>query len=245
MESYKEFASIYDKLMGNIDYKLWFDYIEEIFSRRRINPKYILEMACGTGSLTELLCQKYYDITCFDISENMLTVAYDKLRKYNNVNVLNQDMVDFHLNKKFNAIVCICDSINYITEYNDVKKTFNNVYNHLDDNGIFIFDINSYHKIKNIISKNIFINDEDDIFYTWESFFDDENSLCQYFLTFFVKQGELYKRFNEVHNQRAYTIEEIVYELEKVGFRNISCFDGFTFNDVNKHSERINFIASK
>ena len=174
----------------------------------------------------------------------MLSVAYNKLSKFNNVSLLKQNMVNFHIGKKFDSIISICDSINYIINKEDLLNTFKKAREHLNDDGILIFDINSYSKLKNIIGENTFIEDTEDVFYTWENYFDEENSICKFFLTFFVKnKNGSYRRFDEEHIERAYHIEEIVDLLKKAKFSHIYYYDAFTFDEPKKESERINFVV--
>src|SRR5699024_5804818 len=164
---YNEFASLYDELMYDFDYKNWFEYIENIFKKFNKNLNTILEMACGTCNLSYFFGEKGYKLTCFDLSSEMLSVAYKKLNLFKNIRILNQDMIDFNFNEKFDAVIAACDSINYIIDEKDLLSVFNNVYKHLKADGIFIFDINSVYKLKNIIGNNIFAEDQEDIFYTW------------------------------------------------------------------------------
>jgi len=245
MNSYNEFAKIYDELMNDVDYDKWFSYIEEIFIKNNKKPLNILEMACGTGNLTKYLCENRYDVTCFDMSSEMLSVAYEKLRGFKNVKILNQDMTEFNVNKKFEAVISICDSINYITNDEDLKEVFTNVYNHLNDDGIFIFDINSHYKLSEIIGNNTFVHDEDDIFYTWQNYYDEDEKICEFYLTFFIKENDKYIRVEEEHCERAYKIEEIIEVLKSVGFKDINYYDEFTFDIPNQKSERINFVVKK
>lgn len=245
MDSYREFAEIYDELMNDIDYESWFNYIKEIYKKNDIKPNTVLEMACGTGSLTKFLCNERYDVTCFDLSEEMLSIAYDKLKRFNNVKILNQNMIDFKLNRTFDSIISICDSINYIVNNEDLVDTFKNVYNHLNDDGVFIFDINSYYKLTEIIGNNIFIEDNNKIYYSWQNYFDENENLCYFDLTFFIKKNDSYIRFDEEHIERAYTIEEIVNALKTSGFSDVKLFEAFTFNSPVNKTERINFVAFK
>lgn len=245
MNSYNEFASIYDELMNDFDYEKWADYIESIYKLYKLEPKEILEMACGTGNLTYHLAKRGYNLVSFDLSSEMLTKAYEKLSRLKNVKLLNQDMIDFNLNKKFDSVVSICDSINYIVEEEDLYLTFKNVYNHLKDGGIFIFDINSFYKLKEIIGNNTFIEDRENVFYTWQNEFDNYNNICSFYLTFFIKDGKNYSRFDEEHEEKAYKAEEILNLLKKVGFKKVDYFDCFTFDKLNPKSERINFTAIK
>ncbi|WDV47312.1 class I SAM-dependent methyltransferase [Clostridiaceae bacterium M8S5] len=245
MSSYSNMAQLYDKLMSDVDYHKWYEYIKEIQIRSNKKTKNILEMACGTGSLTEILCENDFSVTCFDLSEEMLVIAYEKLRKYKNVTILNQNMVNFNLNQKFDIIISICDSINYITSHKELVSTFKNVYKHMNEEGIFIFDINSRHKLENIIAKNVFINDYDDIYYTWESEHDKKGDTVNFYLTFFVKDEDLYERFDEVHTQKIYDISDIVNSLKEAGFNKIEVFEAFTFDKPKVDSQRFNFIARK
>lgn len=243
MDSYVEFASLYDRLMDDFDYKKWYKYIEEIFQKYS-RPKNILEMACGTGNISYFLAKAGYDITAFDLSEEMLSIAYNKLMEFDNIKLLQQDMRDFSIDEKYDSVIATCDSINYITESDDLLSTFKNVYEHLREGGLFIFDINSHYKLKNIIGNNTFIEDRDDVFYIWQNYYDNEKDICEFYLTFFKSQdGDNFNRIDEVHMERAYKVDEIVDLLKKAGFKNIEYFDAFTFNPIKKESERINFLA--
>ncbi|AFS77917.1 putative methyltransferase type 12 [Gottschalkia acidurici 9a] len=246
MTAYQDFALLYDELMDDIDYYKWFNYIKDIFKKCDKSPKSILEMACGTGNLTKYFCEERYDVTCFDLSDDMLSIAYDKLGSFKNVNIIKQDMVTLNLsNKKFDSIICACDSINYVTDKNDLLKVFENAYNHLSDDGLFIFDINSYYKLKNIIGENTFVQDREDIFYVWENEFIEEDEVCNFYLTFFVKEDEMYERFDEVHIEKAYKNEDILNYLKRVKFKEVFMYDNFTFDDPQYESERIFFVARK
>lgn len=243
---YEGFAHLYDDLMNDFDYKAWFNYIKEIFHRFDKNPVDILEMACGTGNLSYYIGRERYKLTCFDMSEEMLSIAYEKLKRFKNVNILRQNMVDFHINKKFDGVISVCDSINYILDEDKLLQTFTNVYNHLREDGIFIFDINSHYKLKEVIGNNTFLEDRDNIFYTWQNYFDEEKDICEFYLTFFhTDDGENYVRFDEVHRERAYKVEEIEGLLKKAGFIKIQAYQAFSFNPPDSESERINFVAFK
>lgn len=245
MEAYNEFANLYDDLMNDVDYDMWFKYIKEIIEKENIKPDKVLEMACGTGNITEFLCKERFDITSFDLSEEMLMVAQQKLKAYRNLKMMRQDMTNFKFKDKYNLVLCTCDGMSYIRTQEDLKKVFENVYAHMTDDGVFVFDINSSYKIKEIIAKNTFVRDEEDVFYVWESEFDEETKLCEFYITFFQKEGELYSRFDEVHVQRAHEIDEIEKLLKEVGFTNIEIMEAFTFEEPNEKSERINFIVKK
>lgn len=246
MNRYGKFSKVYDSLMADFDYEKWFKYIEDIFIRYDKNPNSVLEMACGTGNLSKHLAKARYDLTCFDISEDMLSYAYEKLRRYKNVEIMRQDMIAFDINKSFDAVLSICDSINYISDKDDLEKAFQNVYDHLKEGGIFIFDINSYFKLKHVIGNNTFVEDSEEVFYVWENFYDNKKDICEFYLTFFFKKNEReYERFDEEHIEKAYKVSEIIETLNKAGFKDIDVYKGFTFEGIKDDTERINFVAIK
>ena len=241
---YNKFAYIYDELMDDIDYEKWYIYIKSIFDKFQREPKMLLEMACGTGNLSYYFGKNGYDLTCFDLSNDMLSIAYNKLKDFKKVKILNQNMVNFNINKKFDAIISICDSINYVLNEEDLLKTFTNVKNHINKDGIFIFDINSYYKLSEIIGNNVFVEDREGVFYTWENYFDEKNDIVNFFISFFIQEEDgRYFRFNEEHFEKAYKTEKIIKLLKQSYFTEIYVFDGFTFNKAHEKSERISFVA--
>lgn len=246
MDYYEKFALYYDDLMDDIDYESWFLYIEDIFDKFNLKPKNLLEMACGTGNLTYYLCNKGYKVTCFDRSSDMLSIAYNKLSSFRNVTILNQNMVNFRINKKFDAVVSICDSINYIVDEKELSKSFKNVYEHLENDGIFIFDINSYYKLSTVVGNNIFAEDREAIYYIWQNYFNEDDKIAHFYLTFFIREeDDRFIRFDEEHIERAYQTEEIKNLLKDAGFEDIFCFEAFSFNAPERESDRINFVAKK
>ncbi len=239
---YKDFALIYDELMKDFNYNDWAKYIIDIWKSEGLETDSILEMACGTGNLTEIIGKNNIQIDAFDLSEDMLSIADSKLKNYSNVNLYKQDMKSFKFNRKYKSIISICDSINYITE--DLNDVFSNVYNHLEDGGLFIFDINSSYKLREVIGENIFINEDENIFYTWENNILDNK--IEFYLNFFIENDKgFYERFDELHYQRIYEEEEIIDKLKKEGFRSIDSYKAFSFEPADKTTERINFVARK
>lgn len=241
---YTDFASLYDELMDDVDYKSWYLYIESIFKKFKKNPKKLLEMACGTGNLSYYLAKNGYDLTCFDLSLEMLSIADSKLNEFKNIRFLNQNMIDFNIGEEYDAVISICDSINYILDETNLLKTFKNVKKHLNKDGIFIFDINSYHKLSHIIGFNTFVEEKEHLYYIWQNYFDKNANIAEFYLTFFVQgKDNKYIKFNEEHLQRAYKIDEIIKMLELASFTEIKFFDGITFEKANDKCERITFVA--
>lgn len=243
--AYGEFAKIYDDLINeDINYDNMVSRIIEICNEHNIECKDYLDVACGTGNVTVRLAKHFKDIYAVDLSEDMLREAFNKLKE-NRIKgkIICQDMTEMQLNRKFDLITSVLDSTNYITDEDDLEKYFSSVKEHLKDDGIFIFDVNSYYKLSEILGNNIYTYSEDDVFYTWENVFED--NMVSMFLTFFVKKGELYERFEEEHFERAYKEEELESALSNCGLKVINKFDGYSNNKVQVNSERVVYVVKK
>ena len=243
--AYGEFAKIYDELINeDINYDEMVARILEICNSYHVELNDYLDIACGTGNVTIRIAKYFKNIYGVDLSEDMLREAFDKFKEARiKGKIICQDMTELSLNKEFDLITSVLDSTNYITDLNDLQNYFNGVYTHLKSNGLFIFDVNSYYKLSEILGNNIYTYSEEDVFYTWENVFED--SLLSMFLTFFVKKGDLYERFEEEHLERAYTEKELEQELKKANLEVIAKFDGYTENYVQANTERIVYVIRK
>ena len=240
MESYKYLAAVYDSLMYDVDYKTWAQYIINSLSEYG-EHKRVLEYACGTGNLSEYFAEKY-DLVCVDISPQMLNSAKEKLQKMAKKAVfVCENMEDFGEENMADAALCCMDGVNYLTEGTD--KFFENAYKNLKKGGALAFDISSYNKLTKILGNEFFYDDEEDVTYLWQNYL--EGNIVDMQLCIFVKEGKLYRRFDESHTQRAYKKEEIIKSLEKAGFGNIKC-QTFLENSKGKDTdERLQFFAVK
>lgn len=246
MKTYSGFAQVYDFLMNDFDYDSWVEYIEDVLSSELIKSPKILDLACGTGNITNRLAQKGYKLTGVDISPDMLTLAQDKAQKLGvKVKYLNQDISDLKINDKFDSVLCMCDGINYITDKSKLMGVFQNIYSSLEDRGIFIFDISSFYKISEILGNNTYAENYEDVSYIWENYFDEDSNICEFDLTIFIRKEELFARYQETHKQRAYKSEELYKLLMEIGYREVGIYDNYTCNKENSLSERINFICKK
>ena len=243
--AYGEFAKIYDELINeDINYDEMVDRIIEICNSYNVELNDYLDIACGTGNVTIRVAKYFKNIYGVDLSEDMLREAFDKFKEARiKGKIICQDMTELSLNKEFDLITSVLDSTNYITDLNDLQNYFNGVYTHLKSNGLFIFDVNSYYKLSEILGNNIYTYSEEEVFYNWENVFED--NLLSMFLTFFVKKGDLYERFEEEHLERAYTEKELEKELEKANLEVLAKFDGYTENDVQANTERIVYVIKK
>lgn len=245
MYCYKNFASIYDELIyGDIDYKHWANNIMNICNQYNIQKKNYLDLACGTANLTVELGKHFNNVYAVDLSQEMLTVAEEKLREENiRTKVFCQNICDLKIKNKFNLITCALDSTNYILDENQLKKYFEGVYNLLEDDGLFIFDINSYNKLTKILGNNIFNYDSEDVVYIWENYL--ENDIVNMYLTFFVQKGQMYERFDEEHCERAYKSTYIEEILKELGFSIEKILDCYEEKSINEDTERITYVVKK
>jgi len=249
MDSYTSFAYVYDKFMNNVPYAEWTEYIISLLEDEGINEGIVLDLGCGTGSVTELLAKAGYDMIGVDGSADMLSVAMEKKQELTNLDhdilYLCQDMREFELYGTVAAIVSVCDCVNYITEPEDLQTVFNLVWNYLDYDGIFVFDLNSQYKYKQLLSDNTFAENSDDASFIWENYYDEESQINEYDLTLYIKEGEQYSRYEEIHEQRAYSVQEIVSMLKNANLELLHVYDAFTNEDPDDESERIYFVAKK
>ena len=244
MEAYSDFALVYDTLMDNTPYDRWCELIVGILKRYGIEKDLVLDLGCGTGTLTELLAKEGYDMIGVDYSEEMLSRAMEK-REESGLSILYllQDMREFELYGTVKAVVSVCDSLNYLLEEEDVIETFRLVNNYLDPKGLFIFDFNTVHKYRDVIGDTTIAENREDCSFIWENYYHEEERINEYDVTFFVKEGELFRRFEETHYQRGYTVEEMQAYLEKAGLELISTQDADTLMEVTEETERVYMIA--
>ena len=227
-ESYTSFAQVYDMFMDNVDYPAWSKYLIQLLKEYQVEDGLVLDLGCGTGNMTELLAKEGYDMIGVDNSEDMLEIASEK-RAESGLNILYllQDMREFELYGTVKAVVSICDSINYILEEDDLREVFSLVNNYLDPKGMFIFDLNTEAKFQAMGSETI-------------AEVRDEGSFI------FIPEGEdsdLYRKFEEVHYQRAYDLATIRRLLEEAGMEFVTAYDAFTKDAPRPESERIYVVA--
>ena len=243
-ESYTSFAQVYDMFMDNVDYPAWSKYLIQLLKEYQVEDGLVLDLGCGTGNMTELLAKEGYDMIGVDNSEDMLEIASEKRAESGlNILFLLQDMREFELYGTVKAVVSICDSINYILEEDDLREVFSLVNNYLDPKGMFIFDLNTKYKYEQMGETTIAENREEGSF-IWENYFDEESAVNEYDLTLYIREdGESYRRFEEVHYQRAYDLKTIDRLLADAGMELTAAYDAFTKEPVRDDSERIYVVA--
>lgn len=228
--------------MYDLDYEKIYKFIKEVLGKKSLEPELILEMACGTGGLTEKLARDY-KIHAFDLSDDMLSVCQNKIRS-KNLKLFKQNMVGFSAPASYDAIFSVGDSLNYVTDEKDFEAAIKSSYDHLKDGGIFIFDLNTEYKFKNI--PPVTVDEVEDVLYLWENIYDEEEKLNTYGVNFFrnIKDND-YKRFYEEHLERAYDLSFVKNLLEETGFKDIEVYDDYEFKEVRDETSRYTFITRR
>lgn len=242
---YEDFALVYDRFMDETPYEEWCQFVVGRLKQDQITDGILLDLGCGTGSMTELLAKQGYDMIGVDLSDSMLDIAMEKrAQSGQNILYLQQDMREFELYGTVAAVVCVCDSLNYLLEEEDLAEVFSLVHNYLDQNGVFIFDMNTIHKYRDLIGDATICENREEGSFIWENYFDEESSINEYALTLFVKQENgLFARFEEFHYQRAYELQRVAALLEQAGLTlKAVCAEGTT-NPADENCERAYFVA--
>lgn len=243
--AYRGFAEVYDELMDDIPYGEWADYIEKTLENGGVSKGLLLDLGCGTGSLSNILADKGYDVIGVDASEEMLGIAREKaIGSGQDILYLLQDMREFELYGTVGAVVSVCDSLNYITEEDDLLQVFRLVNNYLDPGGLFLFDMNTSYKFEELMGENTIAENREDCSFIWENYFDKETGINEYDLTIYA-MGEdgRYDRFEETHFERYYEPEKVIALLERAGMEFICVKDGFSDEEPKTCSERLVFLA--
>ncbi|HHX11558.1 MAG TPA: class I SAM-dependent methyltransferase, partial [Clostridiales bacterium] len=245
MGQYTSFAAVYDMFMDNVPYDQWTDYLVHLLNKYGIHEGLILELACGTGSMTRRLSNKGFDMIGIDSSEEMLTIARDKSAdKDSSILYLCQDMREFELFGTVAAVVSVCDSMNYITSEEDLLDIFKLVNNYLDPKGLFIFDLDTEYAYKEIIADQTIAESREEGCFIWENTYYEEEMINQIDLTLFIPAEEknsnnLFVRQEETHYRRAYSIDTIKRLIEKAGMEWVTAFHTLSEDAPRKDSERI------
>lgn len=246
MTIYKTFAKIYDEVMDESVYEDWLD-----FTTRHIGneSQTILELACGTGILSVELANLGHKVTGLDLSEQMIALA--KERTTDDDDLLSfevGDMLNLKKTAQYDVVTCYSDSLCYMSDEDAVSTVFKEVYSTLKDEGTFLFDVHSIYKIEEEFSEYSYHYQTDDFAFLWESYPGEEPFSVEHFLTFFVKekdQEELFKRYDELHEERTYTIDTYKTLLTKAGFRDVMVCADFTDDEPLDESKRWFFICKK
>jgi cyclopropane fatty-acyl-phospholipid synthase-like methyltransferase len=233
--------------MDNIPYEEWTDYVKEFFAEEGVKDGILLDLGCGTGSVTELLAKSGFDMIGIDNSGEMLEIAMEK-RADSGLDILYllQDMREFELYGTVKGVVSICDSMNYILDDEDLLDVFKLVHNYLDNEGIFIFDMKTMHEYANVMADNTFAEDREESSFIWENYYDEEEEINQYDLSIFVKEDDgRYRKYEETHLQRAYEQQCVEELIKESGLELLHVYDAFKRELPAEDSQRIYFVCRR
>ena len=246
MEAYTGFAEVYDLFMDNIPYEEWGEYVKGLLKEYGVDEGLVLELGCGTGTMTEILASADYDMIGIDQSEEMLEEALEKKQESGHeILYLCQDMREFELYGTVRAIICICDSMNYILEEEEVLGILSSAaHNYLDYGGLFIFDLNTEYKYREILGEQTIAENRDEGSFIWENSYDEETGINTYELALFLpREDGLYEKDEEVHYQRAYSLEKIEELIKNAGMELLAVYDAYTMEPPKEDSGRLTFVV--
>ena len=245
MDAYKELAVSYDRLTNDVDYAAVVAFYDKILEQEGVTPRTVVDLACGTGSVTALLAQKGWQVTGVDMSEDMLTVAWDKTQNMKNPpRFVCQPLQRLHLPRGVDLAVCALDSLDYITDPADCATAITRVYRALNPGGIFIFDVNTPEKLK-AMDGQVFLDEDDDVYCVWRGEFDENTNICSYGMDLFQRSGEVWLRSFEEHREYAYSQEQLVRYLKNAGFTHIRVYGDRTMEQPSPTDQRIYIKARK
>ncbi len=247
MNGYGVFAKYYDKLTENVNYKGRADYVSTLLSTFGVKGGTVVDLACGTGSLTYELLEKGFDVIGVDASSEMLSVAQQKAfdKGIDQPMFLCQPLEELDLYGTANAAICMLDSVNHITELEGVKRFFKRLYNFLNPSGLFVFDVNTIYKHKNILGDNTFVQDYEDVYCVWQNSYNPKTDIVDITLDFFEENNGVYIRSNESFSERAYSINDINKQLNKSGFEVLAVYEDMMKLPVTETTQRAVFVAKK
>lgn len=244
--SYLTFAKYYDILTQNINYNEIADYFYQLLSTNNIKKGILLDLACGTGSICELMHDKGFEVIGVDNSYDMLNIATQKRAKSNkDILYLCQDMDKLDLYGTIEACICSLDSINHVTDEKIVEEIFKKVSLFLIPDGIFVFDVNTTYKHENVLSNSTFVYDCDEVYCVWQNSACKNNIIDITLDIFANEEDDAYYRYQEDFSERAYTFDELNYFIKNAGFEILNQFDDYTTNEIKDTSQRITFVLKK
>ena len=272
MESYTDFAAVYDEFMDATPYEEWCSRIIRLIEKYGISRpvrspeaseaetslseaeqalmserNLVLDLGCGTGTLTELLSEAGYDMMGIDMSAEMLQIAMEKRAESgHDIMYLCQDMRELELYCTVGTVICVCDSVNYVLEEEEVIETFRRINNYLFPKGLFVFDFNTDYKYSEVIGDTTIAENREDCSFIWDNFYDEESHINEYDLTIFVREDaemDVFRRFQETHYQRGYNLQEMLHFVKEAGLEFVMAMDADTEAEVTGTTERVLMVC--
>jgi len=239
---FRDVAAIYDSLMSVVPYRQWVSYVERIWERYGRRPRRVLDLACGTGNVTIELARRGFEVAGVDYSAPMIEIARQKAPS---IPFYVQDARALHLPARFDDAVCLFDSLNYILEWEDLKKALEGVARHLEAGGTFVFDLNAIRALEEEMFTQAGHGHDASVAYVWQSHYFPDSRLCRIDMQFLVHEASGTRQFSETHWQRGYTLEEVREAIEAAGLEPLAVFDAFTFDPPTARSDRLYFVGCR
>ena len=245
MDAYHALAASYDRLTNDVDYGATVEFYMQILEREGLKPRTVLDLACGTGSVTKLLAQKGFSVTGVDMSEEMLTEAFQKVQDMlNPPRFICQKLQELYVPRGVDLAVCALDSLDYITNPDDCAEAIRRTYKALNPGGIFIFDVNTPEKLR-AMDDQIFLDEDDDVYCVWRGEFDEDTNICTYAMDLFQRSGDVWQRSYEEHCEYAYSQQQLTTYLKAAGFTRIEVYGDRKFEAPGAGEQRMYFKARK
>ena len=245
MGAYEALAASYDRLTNDVDYEATVDFYYEILKQEALKPRTAVDLACGTGSVTEILARKGYEVTGVDMSEEMLTEAMAKVMDMEQPpRFVCQRLQELYLPRAVDMAVCALDSLDYVTDPADCAEAIRRVYKALNPGGIFIFDVNTPEKLR-AMDGQVFLDEDEDVYCVWRGEFDEETNICSYGMDLFQRKGNLWERSFEEHCEYAYSADQLVGYLRSAGFTHIRVYGDRRLEAPKEGEQRIYIKARK
>lgn len=245
MSSYDAFASAYDILNTEVDYPSMAAHIAKIFRFAGVpDGALVLDLGCGTGTLTRELCALGYDMTAVDSSEEMLARARENI--CGEILYLCQDITEFELYGTVAAAVCTMDTVNHITDTDALSHMFDLLHNYIEKDGVFVFDVNSPYKFEHVYGNSDYILEDDGVMLTWQNYYRPEEGIADFYISLFEETEDgLWSRSDTEFSERCYSLADLEGMLTCAGFEVLSVTDAYTDSPVSEETERFCITAHR
>ena len=245
MGAYEALAASYDRLTNDVDYEATVEFYQQILDREGLKPRTAVDLAYGTGSVTAILARKGLEVLGVDLSEEMLTQAVQKVQDMEHPpRFICQPLQELQLARGVDLAVCALDSLDYILNPTDCAQAIRRAYKALNPGGIFIFDVNTPEKLR-AMDGQVFLDEDEDVYCVWRGEFDEESNICSYGMDLFQRQGTLWQRSFEEHQEYAYSQEQLVGYLKDAGFGGIAVYGDRRLQPPEEGEQRIYIKARK
>lgn len=244
---FDKISFLYDELMSTVPYNEWLKYLERLLDKFQVQPQTVLDLCCGTGTFSRLLAEKGYAVSGVDISAGMIEIARQRGEADgSDIEFRVQDAAKLHLGKKFDLVISLFDSLNYIVDASALQQAFYRVSEHMKPDSLFIFDMNTELALEiGLFNQDNLGNRRAPVHYNWRSSYDKAARICRVHMDFIYRKGTADEKVEVIHYQRAYDEMEVVEMLINAGLKVHAVYDAYTFDQASRQSDRVFYVARK